>query len=451
MTIENFDYDLIVIGAGSGGVAAARRASLYGAKVLAIEKDRVGGTCVIRGCVPKKLLMYAASYRGDFEDALAYGWSFEGLQTHDWATLIAAKDKEIDRLNQIYISMLEKGKIDLKYGNASIIAPHLVQVEDQTYSAKHILIATGAHPFIPDIEGHEHLVSSDQIFHLKTLPQKIIIIGGGYIAVEFACILNGLGADVSIMIRRNRILDGFDHDLREKLMIVMKERGIKFICHENPTKITKHADSFEIISEEGNRYEADLIMAATGRIPDTASLFSLDLKVDLDNKGAIKVNEYSATSIPSIYAVGDVTNRMALTPVAIREGRFVAENLFNNQDHKLDYHNIATAIFAIPPMSSCGMSEEQALDHYGKEAIKIYHTEFRPLKNTLSGRHEKIFMKLITYGTQEKVIGIHMLGFDAPEIMQSLAVAVKAGATKQDFNDTIPLHPTTAEEFMLLH
>ncbi|CAK0754392.1 Glutathione reductase [Azospirillaceae bacterium] len=445
----SYDFDLITIGAGSGGVAASRRAASYGAKVAIFEGDRVGGTCVIRGCVPKKLLMYAGQYRDGFEDALGYGWSLPSSPTFDWKNLIAAKGREIDRLNRTYHNMLEKAGVTLIPSFARLIDPHTVEANGRRHTAHTLLIATGGHPVRPDVSGGDLAITSNEALELSTLPNRIIIIGAGYIAVEFAAIFNALGADVTLMVRGDGLLRGFDADVRSALSVAMQTRGVKILTGAQPAAIEQASNAFLVTTKDGAQYAADLVMAATGRAPNTSGLGLETVGVATHPRtGAVQVDLNSRTNIDSIYAVGDVTNRVSLTPVAIAEGRALAETLYNNNPMQVSYDNIPTAVFTSPPIGTVGLTEEQARAH--NKTIDIYRTAFRPMKNTLSGRDERTMMKLVVDSTDDRVLGAHMVGPDAPEIIQGVAIALNCGATKKQFDRTIGLHPSAAEEFVTM-
>ncbi|MBP2299197.1 glutathione-disulfide reductase [Azospirillum picis] len=445
--MAEFDFDLFTIGAGSGGVAASRRAASYGAKVAICEGSRVGGTCVIRGCVPKKLLVYAAQFRDGFEDARGYGWDSH-LPAFDWETLIARKDAEIDRLNGIYINMLKNSGVTLFEGFGRIVDPHTIEVAGKRYTARNILIATGGWPSMPAIEGIELAATSNEALHLPTLPHSVLIIGGGYIAVEFASIFRGLGAEVTLMIRGDDLLNGFDDDIRVALAQEMRKRGITIISRCKPQKLEKGPGGYTLTDHMGREHSAALVMAATGRSPNTKNLGLEEVGITLNDKGAIPVDEWSRTGVEGIYAIGDVTDRMALTPIAIAEGRALAETLFNDNPMHIGYDNVPTAVFSLPPLGTVGLTEMQARAKYPK--IDIYKAGFRPMKHTLSGRDERVLMKLVVDGDSQRVLGAHMMGMDAPEMMQTMAIALNVGATKQDFDRTIALHPSTAEEFVLM-
>jgi len=445
--VAEFDFDLFTIGAGSGGVAASRRAASYGARVAICEGSRVGGTCVIRGCVPKKLLVYASQFRDAFQDACAYGWDSH-VPAFDWPTLIANKDKEIDRLNGIYIKMLETSGVTLLPHFGRLIDKHTVEVAGKRYTAKNILIATGGWPSLPEIPGIEHAITSNEALHLGHLPHSILIIGGGYIAVEFASIFRGLGVEVTIMIRGEDLLNGFDDDIRVALAQELRNRGIEILARTKPVKVVEGAGGFTVTDHLGREHSAGLVMAATGRRPNTRDLGLEELGVEMDKGGAIRVDEWSRTNVDGVYAIGDVTDRMALTPIAIAEGRALAETLFNDNPMRISYDNVATGVFSLPPLGTVGLTEAEARARYAK--VDIYRTGFRPMKHTLSGREERVLMKLVVDGESQRVLGCHMMGMDAPEIVQGLAIALNCGATKADFDRTIALHPSTAEEFVLL-
>jgi glutathione reductase (NADPH) len=444
--MAEFDYDYFVIGAGSGGVASSRRAAAFGARVAIAEAVRVGGTCVLRGCVPKKLLIYGAHYHEEFEDARGYGWTIDNAAL-DWGKLIAAKDRELDRLNAIYLKMLEGSKVEIINAHASIAAPHTVKIGNRIVSAKHILVATGGRPELPAIPGIEHVITSNEALDLKRLPRRMVIVGGGYIAVEFAGIFNAAGVEVTELIRSDQILRGFDADIRAHLSTEMQKKGIKIRHMTKLVRIDKVADGFRLMTDAGELIETDLIMYATGRVPNTEGLGLEAIGVHLNKRGAIAVDEWQKTTVPGIYAIGDVTDRINLTPVAIAEGRALAETLFNDNPLKMDHACVPSAVFSQPPVGTVGMSEERARQHH---EVEIYRATFRPMKHTISGRDEKAMMKLVVDRVSNKVLGVHMVGADSPEIIQGIAIAVKAGLTKRDFDRTVAIHPTSAEEFVLM-
>ncbi|HYD32614.1 MAG TPA: glutathione-disulfide reductase [Azospirillaceae bacterium] len=449
--MPTYDFDLFTIGAGSGGVAASRRAASYGARVAVCESSRVGGTCVIRGCVPKKLLMYGGQYRDAFEDAPGYGWTV-AAPAFDWPTLLERKNREIDRLNGIYLSMLEKSGVALMRGHGRIVDPHTVEVGGRRHTARHILVATGGHAVRPSIPGIDCSITSDEALELKELPKSLIIIGGGYIAVEFASIFNAMGVEITMLVRGEELLTGFDDDARVTLAQEMRKRGITIHARTQPARLEDGAGGVSVYATNGQVFCAQMVMAATGRRPNTHGLGLEEVGVSLDKLGGVRVDRQSRTAVESIHAVGDVTDRVALTPVAIAEGRAVAEGLFNRNLVSVNYDNIPTAVFSTPPVGSVGLTERQArvLARDEGGAVDIYRTSFRPMKHTLSGRDERVMMKLVVDRVSDRVLGCHMVGMDSPEIIQGLAIALNCGATKAQFDRTIALHPSTAEEFVLL-
>jgi glutathione reductase (NADPH) len=447
--MARYDFDMITIGAGSGGVASSRRAGSYGARVAIVEESRIGGTCVLRGCVPKKLLVYGAQFADAFEDAAGFGWTVAPPK-FDWPSLIGAKNKELDRLEQIYINMLKNSRVEIIEGRGVLVDPHTIEVGGRAYTAENILIATGGHPTVPSIPGIEHVISSNEALDLPKLPRKIVIVGGGYIAVEFAGIFRGFGCEVVEMIRRDELLYGFDDDLRVSLALEMRNRGIEIHTRTQVTRIEKdRREGYTVFTGIGQEISADLVMYATGRGPNTKGLGLDAVGVKANEKGAVSVDEWQKTSVPNIYAVGDVTDQLNLTPVAIAEGRAIAETLFNNNPIKMDHNDVPTAVFSNPPIGTVGLTEEQARKQYGDD-VDVYCARFRPMKNTLSGREERIFMKLVVDGRTDRVLGCHMLGPDAPEIIQGLAIAVKCGASKKMFDQTVGIHPSAAEEFVTM-
>ena len=448
--MSEFDYDLFVIGAGSGGVRAARMAATYGAKVAIAEEYRVGGTCVIRGCVPKKLMVYASKFSHDFEDAAGFGWSV-GECDFDWNTLIARKDDEIDRLNGLYIKNLDRHNVDIIHSRAEIEAPHRVRLtgEDRHVSAKHILIATGGRPNLPeDLPGVEHLITSNEVFHLTEQPERVLIMGGGYIALEFAGIFNGLGTETTVIYRGEEILRGFDDDVRATLHDEMEKRGVRIMLHDVLSSVEKKADGLHVTTKQGETLVVDQILSGIGRSPYTEGLGLDKVGVALDGKGAIKVDEHNRTNIEHIFAVGDVTNRVNLTPVAIREGAALVETLFNDNPTIVDYENIPTAVFTQPEIGTVGMTEAEAEAAF--DNLDIYMAKFRPMKNTLAGNDEKMLMKIIVDADSDRVVGCHILGPDSGEMSQLLGIAVKMGATKADFDATMAVHPTASEELVTM-
>jgi glutathione reductase (NADPH) len=445
--MSEFDFDLFVIGAGSGGVRAARIAAAHGARVAICEESRVGGTCVIRGCVPKKLLVYASHFAEDFEDARGYGWE-TGPARFSWPDLIRAKDNEIDRLNQIYLRLLSDSGVTLYSERGSFIDPHRIRVGDETITAEYVLIATGGHPWAPDIPGIEHTITSNEAFDLEQLPPRVAIIGGGFIACEFAGIFNGLGSEVTQLYRGDAILRGFDHDVRRVVGSELQKKGIRLMLEAEVESIRKTGSGLELTLQGGETLEADQVMYATGRVPNVRDLGLRDIGVQIRADGRVVVDEYSQTNIKNIYAVGDVTSRVNLTPVAIYEGHAFADTVFGDRTRPVNHEFVPSAVFSQPPVGTVGYSEEDAITHIGP--IDVYISEFRPMKYTLSGRDEKTMMKLIVERESQKVVGIHIVGMDAPEIVQGFAVAVKSGLTKERFDCTIGIHPTAAEELVTM-
>jgi glutathione reductase (NADPH) len=448
MTVQ-YDYDLFVIGAGSGGVRAARISAQYGAKVAIAEEYRVGGTCVIRGCVPKKLLVYASRFAEDFEDAVGYGWTTQKV-SFDWATLIENKDKEIDRLNKAYMRNLEAAGAELILERATIVDPHTVKLASgKTVSAKYILIATGATAFVPrNLPGNELAITSNEAFHLEKLPRRICIVGGGYIAVEFANIFHGLGVETVLIYRGEQILRGFDDDIRSHLTAEMRRKGIEIRTSTHVSQIEKSGDGVRVTLEEGAAFGAGQVMYATGRIPNVLDLGLENAGVELTPHLAVKVNEYSQTTVENIYAVGDVTNRINLTPVAIREGHAFADNVFGGKDTFVNHALIPTAVFSQPEIGTVGLTEEVAREKFAH--VDIYKTSFRPMRHTMSGRQERAFMKLVVDAETDRVLGCHICGPDAGEMAQLLGISVRLGAKKSDFDATMAVHPTVAEELVTM-
>jgi glutathione reductase (NADPH) len=442
-----FDYDLFVIGAGSGGVRASRIASGFGARVAVAEEFRVGGTCVIRGCVPKKLLVYASHFAEDFETAEGYGWTV-GERTFDWKTLIRRKDAEIDRLEGLYGQTLAGAGVEVIRGRAVIEGPNSVRVGDKTITAGKILVAVGGWPFMPDVPGIEHAITSNEALHLDDLPKRVVVVGGGYIAVEFASIFKGMGAEVIQLYRGEQILRGFDDDLRNRLADEMRKKGIDLRVGSNVTAIEKTETGVRLTLADGSTVEAGAVMYATGRIPNTKGLGLDKAGVNLTANGAIKVDGFSRSNVPSIFAVGDVTDRVQLTPVAIKEGHAFALTEFNDTPVSPDHDAIPSAVFSQPPIGTVGVSEAEARAQYGE--IEIYESDFRPMKHTLGGSDERAYTKLIVDKASDKVVGAHMIGLDAAEIIQGIGIAVKAGLTKTQFDSTVAVHPSSAEEFVLM-
>lgn len=445
----SYDLDLFVIGAGSGGVRAARFAAGFGAKVAVAESRYLGGTCVNVGCVPKKLLVYGAHFADDFEHAKGFGWTLEKPK-FDWPTLIANKNQEIQRLNGIYRNLLVNSGVQLLEGHARLVDAHTVEVDGQRFTAEHILIATGGWPQIPDVPGREHAITSNEAFFLEQLPKRVIVVGGGYIAVEFAGIFNGLGAHTTLVYRRELFLRGFDGAVRKHLSEELTKRGMDLQFNADIARIDKQPDgSLKATLKDGRVLEADCIFYATGRRPMLDNLGLENTGVELNKDGFIAVDDKFQTSEPSILALGDVIGRVQLTPVALAEGMAVARRLFKPEQYRpVDYQHIPTAVFSLPNIGTVGLTEEQAREQ-GHE-LKIFESRFRPMQLTLTEDHEKTLMKLVVDASTDRVLGCHMVGPDAGEIIQGLAVALKAGATKQVFDETIGVHPTAAEEFVTL-
>lgn len=444
-----YDYDLFVIGAGSGGVRASRVAAAHGAKVAIAEEYRVGGTCVIRGCVPKKLLVYGAHFAEDLQDAKRFGWEVPDC-AFDWKTLRDNVLSEVDRLNRAYTDTLDNNKVEIILERATVAGPNEVRLASgKTVSARKILIATGAWPVIPDVPGAEHGITSNEVFHLETLPRRIVIAGGGYIANEFAGIFHELRSHVTLVNRSDKILRGYDESVRDRLLQISMMKGIEFRFNAPFEKIEKHADgSLRIFMTGCDPVEADALLFATGRRPHTEGLGLETAGVELDANGAIVVDADNKSTCDSIYAVGDVTNRVQLTPVAIREGQAFADTIFGNKPTRVDYGCIPSAVFSHPPIAGVGMTEGEARNKLG--SVKVYQSDFRPMKNVLAGRNERALYKMICNSETDQIVGLHMIGPDAPEILQAAAIAVKAGLTKQAFDETMALHPTMAEELVLL-
>ena len=444
----SYDYNLFVIGAGSGGVRASRIAAGLGAKVAVAEEIYLGGTCVNVGCVPKKLFVYGSHFSEEAEAAAGFGWSM-AVNGFDWPTLRDNKTKEIERLNGVYKRILDNAGVTTIYGRATIVDPHRVRVGDQEYTAERILVAVGGWPSIPDIPGKEHITSSNDVFYLEQFPQKVIIVGGGYIAVEFAGIFNGLGAETHLLYRGDLFLRGFDQDIREFIATEITKKGVNLHFNSDIAKIEKQADGQLLATlKNGDSLLADTIMYATGRHPKTANIGLENTTVKLAANGSVKVNDDFQTDEPSIYAVGDVIDRMQLTPVALAEGMALARNLYGNKQQRVDYAFIPTAVFSQPNIATVGYTEAQAKEKYG--SVAVYKADFKHMKHTLSGIDERTFMKLLVDQDTDRVVGCHMVGADAGEIIQGLAIAIKAGATKADFDSTIGIHPTAAEEFVTM-
>lgn len=445
--MAGYDYDLFVIGAGSGGVRASRMAAAHGARVAICEESRVGGTCVIRGCVPKKLLVYASQFADEFEDSAGFGWTIEGRR-FSWPRLIAAKNAEIARLNGVYLRLLEDAGVELVPERGVLEDPHTVRLGERRVSAETILVATGSWPNLPDIPGIGHAVTSNEALELAALPERLAIVGGGYIATEFAGIFNGLGSRVTLLYRGQQILRGFDDDVRDTLADEMRKRGVDLRVRANVAGIDRTDGGYALRLREGGTVEADLVLYATGRRPNTAGLGLEAAGVELDAAGAVVVDAYSRTSQPSIYAVGDVTDRLNLTPVAIKEGAAFADTVFGGRPTRPDHELVPSAVFSQPAVATVGLTETAARERLG--AVDVYRSTFRPMKHTLSGRDERTMMKLVVDPASDRVVGCHMVGPDAAEIIQGLAVALKCGATKAQFDATVGIHPTAAEEFVTM-
>ena len=445
--MADFDYDLFVIGAGSAGVRASRMAAAHGARVAVAEDRYMGGTCVNVGCIPKKLFVYGAHFREDFEDAASFGWTI-GWPEFDWQTLVGNKDKEIRRLNGIYERLLRTAGVDIVHGRAVVADPHAVEVAGKRITTERILIATGGWPVVPDFPGREHVITSNEAFHLETLPKRAIVVGGGYIAVEFAGIFNGLGVETTQIYRGPLFMRGFDQDVREHLAAEMAKKGLRLQFNTEITEVERTKTGLRATLNDGSATEADIIMYATGRAPNVAGLGLEGAGVELNAQGAIVVDDYFQTSVPSIYALGDVIDRMQLTPVALAEAMVLVRNWYDGQAGVMDYENVATAVFSQPPIGTVGLPEAVARERYG--AVAIYRSTFRPLKLTMTPRDEQTMMKLIVERATDRVVGVHMVGPDAGEIIQGVGIALKAGATKADFDRTIGIHPTSAEEFVTM-
>jgi glutathione reductase (NADPH) len=445
-----YDYDLFVIGAGSGGVRAARVSAAHGARVAVAEEHKVGGTCVIRGCVPKKLLVYGAHFAEDLADARRFGWDVPKCDFH-WPTLRDNVLYEVTRLEGLYTENLERHAVEIIKQRATVTGPNRIALADgRTVTAKTILIAVGATPVVPDFPGAEHGITSNEAFHLEALPKRVVIAGAGYIANEFAGIFHEFGSKVTLVNRSDVILRGYDETIRDRLLTISMMKGIEFRFHASFQQVTKNEDgSLRIEMSNCDPVDADLLMFAVGRNPNTEGLGLESAGVELDDKGAVVVDSDNRSTCPSIYAVGDVTNRVQLTPVAIREGQAFADSVFGNKPTKVDYENIPSAVFSHPPLAGVGMTESQARNKLGG-SVKIYAADFRPMKNVLAGRNERALYKMIVDEQTDEVVGIHMIGPDAPEILQAAAIAVKARLRKEQFDEVVALHPTMAEELVLM-
>ena len=445
--MTKYDFDLITIGAGSGGVRASRfAATKYGARAAVIENRRVGGTCVMRGCVPKKLLVYGTNFAEEFQNSAGYGWPQNGSLLN-WSRLIEAKDSELQRLEGIYHELLKSSGVEEISGTGRIIDAHTVDVDDTKLTTKYILVATGGYPAVPEVPGIEHVINSDQALDLKELPKHIVIVGGGYIAVEFAGIFNAAGVETHLIFRADNLLRGFDEDVRKVLQDEIKKKGINLHASSQITSIQKADTKYRLDLQNREIIETDLVMYATGRRPNSIGIGLEEVGIEINDRGAVIVDETSKTAVDSIYAIGDLTDRINLTPVALEEGMAVIETIFGETPTAVDYTNVASAVFSQPPVASVGLTENEARDSHD---VDIYCSSFKPMKHTLSGSNERTMMKLIVDKNTDKVLGCHMVGPDAPEIIQGFAVALKCGATKTQFDSTIGIHPTAAEEFVTM-
>lgn len=448
--MAEFDYDLFVIGAGSGGVRASRIASAHGARVAVAEEYRIGGTCVIRGCVPKKLLVYGSHFAEELHDAANYGWTVEGL-SFDWATLRDTVLRDVDRLNAAYTTTLENNRVERFLERATVTGPHSVRLASgREITAKYILVATGAWPVMPDFPGNEHCITSNEVFHLESLPRRVVIAGAGYIALEFAGIFNALGCHVTIAVRSETLLRGYDESLRDRLLQITMARGIEYRFNSPIDRVEKGADGSLSVHLTGGEepLHADAVLVATGRVPKVEGLGLESAGVELRANGAVVVDEHNRTTCDSIYAVGDVTDRVQLTPIAIREGQAFADRVFAGIDTRIDYDNIPSAVFSQPPLAGVGLTESEARKRYG--SVRVFTSDFRPMKNIFAERAERGLYKLVVDAATDRVLGVHMIGPEAPEILQAVAIAVRAGLTKADFDATVALHPSMAEELVLM-
>ncbi|MFM0008082.1 glutathione-disulfide reductase [Paraburkholderia dipogonis] len=445
--MNTYDFGLFVIGAGSGGVRASRIAAAYGAKVAVAEEYRLGGTCVIRGCVPKKLMMYASQFGMALEDSKGFGWRVSEA-SHKWESLIRTKDAEVTRLEQVYGQLLGKGGVEVIKGRATIAGPHEVRVNDVSFTAKHILVATGATPEIPEIPGAELMVTSNEVLAMERAPERVAIVGGGYIACEFAGIFKGLGSKVWMVHRGSRLLRGFDEQVREHIGDELAANDIQMRLASTVAAIERTRDGYLVYLGSGEILEVDLVMAATGRRPNTGSLGLERVGVQVDARGAIPVDSYSRTACDHVYAVGDVTNRLNLTPVAIHEGHAFADTVFGNTPRQTDHRDVPFAVFSQPQVAAVGLTEEEACAKHG--GVNVYSSVFRPMRAALSGRNERVLVKLIADAENGRILGAHIVAPDAAEIIQGIAIALKAGATKADFDATLGVHPSAAEEFVTL-
>lgn len=445
--MSNNEYDLVTIGAGSGGTRASRLAAIKGAKVAIAEESRVGGTCVIRGCVPKKLFVYAAGYKQAFRDAANYGWKVE--TSFDWPTLRDNVQREVDRLSAIYLRNLNNAGVEVLHDRAVVTGPNSLRIGDRDVRAGKILVASGGRPLLPsDVEGVEHAITSDEAFALKELPRRALIVGGGYIAVEFATIFNGLGVSTCLVYRGETVLGGFDDDVRVQVHADLERQGVRFTTGTMLERIEKTDEGLVCHLSGDKRVVTDLVMFAIGRVPHTKGLGLESAGVELGAEGAVKVNEFSQTNVPSIWAIGDVTDRLNLTPVAIREAQAFYSSAFEDKPTAFDHADVPTAVFSQPPAAVVGLSEADARKKLAK--VDIYRTQFRPMKHVLAGNEERMLMKLVVNGETDEVVGLHVVGIDAPELVQAAAIAVKARITKKQWDLTCALHPTVGEELVLM-
>jgi glutathione reductase (NADPH) len=449
--MTQYDYDLFVIGGGSGGVRAARMAATRGVRVALAEAAALGGTCVNVGCIPKKLYSYAAHFAEDFRDAAGYGWELEPAR-FDWARLKHNRAREINRLNGVYEHLLRSAGVELLRGWARLADPHTVQVQAaasaQRFTARHILVATGGTPHVPELPGRELVLTSDHMFDLEPFPRQLVVVGGGYIACEFASIFNGLGAQVRQLYRGSQVLRGFDDEVRDFAAAEMRKHGVDLRVNADVAEVRRQGDALSLRLVDGQHLQADAVLYATGRKPNVAGLGLEALGVAQDENGAIRVDARFRSSVPSVHALGDVSNRLQLTPVALGEAMALVDHLFGDGRRTISYENIPTAVFTHPPIATCGATEAEARRRFGD--IAVYRADFRPLRHTLSGSEERTLVKLIVEQRSDRVVGLHMVGMDAAEIVQGFAVAMKAGATKAQFDATIGIHPTAAEEFVTL-
>lgn len=447
--MADYDFDLFVIGAGSGGVRASRVAAAYGAKVAVAEEHRIGGTCVIRGCVPKKMLVYGSHFAEDLHDAARYGWTL-GETSFDWKALRDNVNADVDRIEGLYTNTLDNNKVEIFKERATLSGPNEVTLASgRTVTAKYILIATGAWPVVPHVPGAELGITSNEVFYIDELPKRVVIAGAGYIANEFAGIFHALGSKVTVVNRSDQILRGYDEQIRDRLFQISTQKGIEFIFNASFEKVEKQEDgSLCVHFKDHEKCDTDLLLYAIGRSPKIEGLGLEKAGVEINEKGAIIVDQDNRSSVPSIYAVGDVTDRVQLTPVAIREGQAFADTLFGDKPHRVDYDNIPSAVFSNPPMAGVGLTEKQAREQFGSP--KIFTSDFRPMRNVLAGKTERSLYKLVVHPDTDVVLGVHMISPDAPEILQAAAIAVKAKLTKAQFDDTVALHPSMAEELVLM-